>query len=292
MTSVNQNPTIGKSFVPYQAFKGDYLSVLNNLFQRELITYSEKEMLRILNKFSFKDGECYPSHKRLESEIGLKNGQVRNILRSLESKGLIEVQRPNPLQRHLFRKHNRYFFLWNIAYFEYVENTEKKSTDTENAPQTDTELYNISPQVPKSKKPALPVLSARADVPAAPTTAKEDVPVSLSAPIKPYLAEIQSLGKDIDRQAKSAGKRFDSARFTGSCLKRSIHPQAIIDALVNLKKNLPAVESPWGYAEHILQIRSGNYHERDHQRAAQSLKNETAANPAMSGFLNFCLKSI
>lgn len=268
---ISKNLELSKAFVPYQTFEGNnYLPVLDNLLKREIINYSEKEMLRILNKFAFKDGACYPSQRRLEDEIGLKNGQVRNILRSLEAKGFISVERPSPVKRHLFRKHNSYSFLWHIAYFDYVEKSNISQTDTENNAKNDTVLpYIAKPQVSTPKKP-VPVLPAGGQV---------EVSVLQGNP--EYKKQLATLSQEADKQAETAGKRFSAGAFVGHALKSGIHPGAIMDALQALIKAMPVIESPWSYANRILSIRSGNHHERDMQRAAAALK----AEPIPAGFM-------
>ncbi|MEE4359575.1 MAG: helix-turn-helix domain-containing protein [Desulfococcaceae bacterium] len=260
---------VGKSFIPYQTFpENNYLPVLDNLLKREIITYSEKEMLRILNKFSYKDGECFPGQKRLEDEIGLKNGQVRNILRSLENKGFIRIDRPKPIQRHLFRKHNSYFFLWHIAYYDYVEKSNISPIDTENNAKNDTGTPIYTNQKVSIPKKTVPVLSAHGQE-------------SVSASAMPeYRKELVTLSAEADKQSQMTGKRFSAASFIGHALKSGIHPQAILDALKQLINAMPIISEPWAYANRILSIRSGNYHEREMVRAAAALKSE----PVPAGF--------
>ena len=259
---------IGQAFIPYKVFNGNIFPLMQWLVEKQIVTHTEKELLIILNSYAFKDGKCYPAIKTLSQKIGLSERQVIRLLHSLEDKGILQIDRPTLLQRHVFRRHNHYSFLWTVFYEMYL--SEFTQMSSENSTQMSGGIKE-NLQVSKSKEnPASGTLCM----------------------VKGTMSEIQALTKSVDREVIATGKRFDSAKFVGSALKRNIHLQAIIDALKSVQKNLPVIQDVWSYAERILQIRSGNYHERDFVRSSQALKQEIESKPVLSVFRDFCLQAI
>lgn len=104
----------GQLFIPYQLFAGQYLECIRDIGDE--LTRTQKRMLILLNEYAFKDGLCYPAQKTLASRLGVKERQVRNILKALETDGWIEVERTTPLRRHLYGAHNKYWFRWHPGY--------------------------------------------------------------------------------------------------------------------------------------------------------------------------------
>ena len=73
---------------------------------------------RSYNKYltnNFKDGEIYPRLETIAKKVGISDRQTRNILKSLEKKGLLEIVRPSLIDRKLFKATNQYHFLTGIG---------------------------------------------------------------------------------------------------------------------------------------------------------------------------------
>jgi len=59
------------------------------------------------------------------------------------------------------------------------------------------------------------------------------------------------------------GKQFDANQWVGKHLKQKSHPGAMLKALISLGDNWDGVKDPFAYAERIMKIENGNFHEQD-----------------------------
>jgi DNA-binding transcriptional MocR family regulator len=63
-----------------------------------------------LAQYAGQDGACYPSQKRLASDLGLSDRQIRRLISELNSKGFLEKEAP-PYKEQIQGKTVKYFFL-------------------------------------------------------------------------------------------------------------------------------------------------------------------------------------
>jgi len=68
-----------------------FTMVSNELLSSKLITVAEKEILVILRTFSNKEGECFPSVRKIADKLGCCIRKVRYTLKKLKDKCIIKV---------------------------------------------------------------------------------------------------------------------------------------------------------------------------------------------------------
>jgi len=66
------------------------------------------------------DGKCYPKQSTLAAELDCTSRQIRRLIKKLEQKGFIEVERPGLVERHIFKQSCHYFFLWHPVYETFM----------------------------------------------------------------------------------------------------------------------------------------------------------------------------
>jgi plasmid replication initiation protein len=85
---------------------------------------------------------------------------------------------------------------------------------------------------------------------------------------------------DMKKICKEIGKKEDKNKFSPElfvkkALKERKHPEAIVLVLRRLNDYWEVVkENPWGYGQKVLDIESGNYHEREAIKEHKKLKND------------------
>ncbi|MBW1939985.1 MAG: helix-turn-helix domain-containing protein, partial [Deltaproteobacteria bacterium] len=87
---------------PFQKFDGNYLGILYNPAFPDILTVTEKKLLKLLNQYAFMDGKCYPKQTTLAAKLNCTTRQIRRLIKKLEQKGFIEVERPTLIERHVF----------------------------------------------------------------------------------------------------------------------------------------------------------------------------------------------
>ncbi len=180
--------------VPYQKFNGNYLKVLYHPEFPDLVTDSEKKLLKYLNEKGFKNGKCYPRQKTIAWKLGISDKQVRNLTRSLEAKGFLLVEQCNGVARHLFRRTNRYYFLWHSAY---------------EAISAQISAQNVDPSFNKNKSTS--PKETRKRIGGGVDNSKEDT--------TRYQTELDNLCRQISGRTKPAGSRFNPLAFRFKHLK-------------------------------------------------------------------------
>ncbi|MBW2012099.1 MAG: helix-turn-helix domain-containing protein, partial [Deltaproteobacteria bacterium] len=138
--------------IPFQKFKKNYLNIIYNPAFPDILTVTEKELLKLLNQYAFMDGKCYPKQTTLAAKLNCTTRQIRRLIKKLEQKGFIEVERPGLVERHIFKQSIHYFFLWHPAY-ETVMSPEMSGEIT---PDT---FININQQILKA--PAVPIVDPK-----------------------------------------------------------------------------------------------------------------------------------
>lgn len=95
---------------PYKLFVGSFIP--NWLLQCSAISSTAKLCYARLAQYAGEKGYCYPSQAQLAQEIGIGVRQVIRVLKELENKGFIEVEKPqNKDKLRHFR--NKYYFITN-----------------------------------------------------------------------------------------------------------------------------------------------------------------------------------
>lgn len=126
-----------------------------------------------------------------------------------------------------------------------------------------------------------------AEIPKAePSPAPSPIPISGRQPAADSgpLAKLNDLCAEIETKARQTpGKRFNARAFVQAGLRGRKHPGAIEAALIQVAKAWTYLESPWPYANRILDVQSGNFHARDFERSSQALRDEinAAVDPAV-----------
>ncbi|MBW2100371.1 MAG: helix-turn-helix domain-containing protein, partial [Deltaproteobacteria bacterium] len=236
--------------IPFQTFGGKYLDILYSPYFSDILTATEKLMLKTLNGFAFKDGDCYPRQTTLAYKLECTTRTVKNLIRSLVDKKFIAVLSPTLMERHLLHKTNRYFFLWHPAY-EIVQMADEKAV--------------FSPQIsPENAAPSFININQQIlKTPAAPNVENEKVDFD-----------------DICAEIKRHDTRFNPAAFIGKYIKQFPAPaieetlHAISKKLTDcIKSGLPtAAFEAWGYGVTIIKRIGPNYNEAESIRESEGFK--------------------
>ncbi|MBW2100087.1 MAG: hypothetical protein JRG68_04870, partial [Deltaproteobacteria bacterium] len=158
----------------------------------------------------------------------------RRLIKKLEQKGFIEVERPGLVERRIFRKTIHYFFLWHPVY----ETLMSPQMSGEIAPDT---FININQQI-------------------------------LKAPAKPTVEEKKFDFDDLFAKINGFKTRFNPAAFFGKYIK--LFPvDAIKETLQAVLKKLSSGVDKcfevWGYAIKIIKRIGPNYNEAEYIREAE-----------------------
>lgn len=104
---------------PTDTFPGFYGSFIPNVVQRNpKLSSSAKCVYGRLSEYCHgKSDSCYPSLSQLVAQTGLCKSTVIKAIKELETKGFIEVTRPQK-EEHLMHYHNSYRFLWHPSFYE------------------------------------------------------------------------------------------------------------------------------------------------------------------------------
>lgn len=87
-----------------------------------------------------------------------------------------------------------------------------------------------------------------------------------------YLENIISACEKFKKLPVKPKSKWNPYRFVQIETNDNQHPGAILEALNGLIALWPDIKNPWSYGKTIIKTKSGNYHERDHQRDAEKFK--------------------
>jgi len=219
--------------IPFQKFNENYLGIIYNPAFPDILTVTEKKLLKLLNEYAFKDGNCYPRQSTLAFKMQCSSRQIRRLTKSLEEKKFIEIERPTLIERHLFKKSSHYFFLWHPVYETLM-----------------------SPEMSGEKAPGSLYTNQQV----------------LKAPAEPGVDEKEFDFDDLFAQINGFEVRFNPSVFFGKYIKL-FPVDALKEALeAVLKKLLSGVDQcfdTWGYAIAIIKRIGPNYNEAESIREAE-----------------------
>ena len=95
---------------PYKMFVGSFIP--NWLMKCSKISSTAKLCYARLAQYAGETGYCYPNQEQLAEELGISRRQVIRVLKELEAKTFIEVEKPNGLDK-LKHFRNKYRFIYN-----------------------------------------------------------------------------------------------------------------------------------------------------------------------------------
>ena len=197
-----------------------------------------------LQRYASKTGTAWPKVSTLASAIGSSVRQTYRYLSELSSAGLIQ-------------RHRRGQGRSNLYTFP-PDGTSRTVTDGTSSPLEVKETTGMkTPPGPFSPPPP-------------------DPPPPISLHLENLCLQIERANRPGPPGA-SERPRFDPRQFVGASLRAQQHPEAIAEALNGVLRNLPHLREPWAYANRVLAVQSGNYHERDHHRATRALADESTS---------------
>ena len=255
-------------FIPFQAFDGRYLDILYHSSFPDILTVTEKKLLKLLNEYAFMDGRCYPRQTTLAGRLDCTTRQIRRLVRSLEQKGFIEVERPGLVARHVLRRTCHYFFLRHPVY----ETVMSAQMSAENRPDT----ININQQVSKTPAPPRPGADQERKT--------EKQPVIPDARELEPKVDLKELFERIER----CGTRFHPAAFYGKYIDH-FPASAIAETLEAVHKKLTSgmerCGEIWGYAVAVLRRVGPNHNEAESIREAERFKAELPGMASLGALL-------
>lgn len=237
-------PTQQKTIIPYNFFSDSYESVLNGI--HGVVTCTERKLLSYLAFLAFADGEVYPKRTTIAHRLKITPKQVSRLVTSLRGKGFLSVEKPSLVEKHLFRKTNRYHFLYHPQYDKAARKWQPvhKWEDVSNVPhpmyRDGVSNTGMSPQ--------------------------------MSPEIKNSTYNINQRHKEKDKDVLSFFERFRKEHTaTGA------HPQSIEEAVISMERNWAGIHNPVKYGAHIINIQSGNYYLGDLVDSDKRFKRESRA---------------
>jgi DNA-binding transcriptional ArsR family regulator len=246
-----------------------------------------------LLRYAQKTGKAWPKVSTLAEAIGASVRQTYRYLAELKDAGLIEARR-----RGLGRS-NVYRFPTAPGKVEgpdpdvdapEVDGSSGTATNGSSIPYSEETKSKKTPQAVSfdSDSEPPPPSTATEPMPAPapdPSPSPKPIPISAKQPAADSgpLAALESEIKAIEAKAKQSPKRFTPRQFSAVALREKRHPEAIHEALRAILKAWDYAADLWGYGNRILAVKSGNFHERDHQRAGEAMRAEieAAVDPAI-----------
>jgi len=246
ITETNQ-PSQAEFFIPAKLFHGQYQNALYSESFSAILSPTEKRVLIILARYAFLDGDCYPKQKTIAWKLGKTVRTIQRVLKSLVDKKFIRIQKPGLIDRHLFRKADRYFFVWHDAYRPFIDGL-KQQMSPENEKDTNSIILNKQPP------------DAQAGI-------KNE-----------QRKRVDSICREIAQHRSG----FNARAFAGKY--RKLYPESAIEAVLlslaakmrQMKNTLQGVKW-WGYAVRIMQRVGPNHNEAESIREAE--KEKAAAIP-------------
>ena len=107
-----------------------------------------------------------------------------------------------------------------------------------------------------------PAAKPAAPIPAQKITDKPD-------PDSEIMKDIYRVGKELS--SLNNGKKFNPWQWVEAHKKKNSHPGAMLKALTSLKEHWSTTKKPYGYAQRIMEIENGNFHEQDAIRESEKI---------------------
>lgn len=87
----------------------DWFWIENILIDREDLTIYEKMIYIVLARHSNEESFCFPSYKTISAKCGCSERQAKNVIKSLEEKGLIKKE--NRMKNNSNEKESNIYFI-------------------------------------------------------------------------------------------------------------------------------------------------------------------------------------
>lgn len=241
--------------IPYNYFVKPYIALLNSI--DGILTPTERKVLSFLAFRGYKDGKIFPKRENIAKKINRCPDQVTRVIKSLVEKGFLWVERSSTVERHVFRKSNRYHFLNHPIYDEF----EKTPIPPDPIPPDKTRLHSIRDRFDQIRSRLVRSRLIRS------------APMSYETSGDPtYLYREIFKKEHREKGVFLKGKKaFDPDKFRAVHLARGVHPLAIDEAIrgVLIGKD---IRHPYSYGFHIINIQSGNYYAADAEVAHKVIK--------------------
>jgi len=255
-----------------------------------------------LLRYAQKTGKAWPRVSTLAEAIGASVRQTHRYLAELKAAGLIEARRRGLGRSNVYRfptapgkveepepdvdapgEDGSSGYAMDGSSVPYREETKSKKTPQAVSFDSDPSLSGVATGASEpSDPPAAESASGGPTTGASePSKSPDPIPLQSRKPSAPAesgpLEALNRVCAEIEAKQAQCPRRFNARQFAGVALRDGRHPEAVLMALRSVSKSWAVIESPWGYANRILSIQSGNFHERDHRRAAESVKAEVEA---------------